>query len=98
MMNRVVGNQTMCKVGNPHRTIWRAGSQCRTCDYNSTSGLVSVLTTLLWLPQLNSSPVRPNSFKLAIILHSGHFYSAPSSPLKSSVHTLLVNILRCVRL
>ena len=47
MMNRVVGNQTMCKVGNPHRTIWRAGSQCRTCDYNSTSGLVSVLTTLL---------------------------------------------------
>src|SRR6218665_962827 len=47
MKNRVLGNQTMCKLGNHHRTIQRAGSQCRSCDYNSTSGLVSVLTTLL---------------------------------------------------
>src|SRR6218665_974975 len=39
MKNRVVGNQTMCNVGNQRRTIWRAGSQRRSCDYNSTSDL-----------------------------------------------------------
>src|SRR6218665_2757266 len=45
--NCVVGDQTMCKVGNQRRTIWRARSQCRSCDYNSTSGLVSSVPTLL---------------------------------------------------
>ena len=39
MKNRVVGNQTMCKLGNHRRTIQRAGSQCRSCDYNSTFDL-----------------------------------------------------------
>ena len=49
MKNHVVGNHTICKVGNQHRTIWRAGNQCRSRDYNSASGVVSSLYTLLRL-------------------------------------------------
>src|SRR6218665_2482724 len=47
MKNRVLGNQTMCKVGSQRRTIWRAGRQRRACGYNSTSGLISMIGALV---------------------------------------------------
>src|SRR6218665_2318156 len=84
MKNRVVGNQTMCKVGNQRRTIWRAGGQCRSCDYNSTSGLVSSVPTLL--TPLQISATKPQ-FELSIIPRIKHINQNNQSKL---IHPYMV--------